>query len=100
MERAKALIDKLVEQAKDDAGAATLLVTVQLLQAELSRLVTPIPGKAGSGKVTVVMPSFTTTAGLAEAKTSVPEESKEIWTLDPVTEVPTLAHQDEFKELK
>lgn len=103
MERAKTLVDKLVEQCKNGSDAATLLLTTQLLQAELSRLIKPAPGKPASGKVAVVMPSFTTTVGTAETTASgipsVPEEPKEIWSLDPVLEVPTLAHQDEFKEL-
>lgn len=104
MERAKTLIDKLAEQSGNGADAPTLLLTTQLLQAELSRLVTLAPGKANSGKVAVVMPVLTTTVSASETKEpvahpAVPEEPKELWTLDPVMEIPTLAHQDEFKEL-
>lgn len=104
MERAKTLIDKLIEQSKNNADVNTLLLTAQLLQAELSRLATSNPThQKGSGKVSVVMPTFTTAIHAAETeKQETPppaEEPKEIWTLDPVMEIPTLAHQDEFKEL-
>lgn len=107
MERAKTLIDKLVEQSNSNADASAMLLTVQLLQVELSGLLNGAPNKAGSGKVAVVLPSFpkiiTKQENGAEtlpAKTDpVPEPPKEIWTLDPIMEIPTLAHQDEFKEL-
>lgn len=107
MERVKTLIDKLTEQAKSNSDAVSLLLTTQLLQAELSRLVAAEPGKAGSGKVAVIMPSYTTTIDSTE-ETKKPEDApipepqlpKEIWTLnDPALEIPTLAHQNEFKEL-
>lgn len=103
MERAKTLIDKLIEQSKNGADVNALLLTTQLLQAELSRMVTSDPAQKGSGKVSVVMPAFTTTIPTAdtgkEEAPVPPEEPKELWTLDPVMEIPTLAHQDEFKEL-
>ena len=38
MERIKALIDKLYQQKEQDANPAQILLTVQLLQAELMKM--------------------------------------------------------------
>lgn len=111
MERVKTLIDKLVEQANSNVDTSAMLLTVQLLQAELSAISAPIPNnRAVSGKVAVVLPSFhTIAAGQAkdagtnaiqqEVAAPEPPAPREVWTLDPVMEIPTLAHQDEIKEL-
>lgn len=116
MERVKTLIDKLAEQVnKKDANVSALMQTVQLLQAELSKLMDSSEALT-SGKVAVVMPSFhsirfkeelkaednNSTETTVQAEESTYQEevgSKEVWALDPVMEIPTLAHQDEIKEL-
>lgn len=157
MERCKTLINKLVEQSETNADPSAMMVTVQLIQAELSNLINSSNKKpAGYGKVAVVLPAFNAvkdnnttvsnkTASNNNTETNNPApvnnnivavpaaamapepevEVKEMqeeraengkqenaagsapdpnplydaWTLDPVLETPTLAHQDEIKEL-
>jgi hypothetical protein len=126
MERVKALIDKLHEQSHQGANAAALLETVQQLQAELAHVAIPDKKRQfGTAKVAVVLPSNNRHANtLAEESTvntyngqviqdKIEETGSEIpvvdppakketnigWLLDPVKEIPTLAHQTEVKEL-
>lgn len=55
MERVQVLIDKLVQQKKDNETAAQMLYTVQLLQTELASM--QQKEAVGSRKVAVVMPA-------------------------------------------
>jgi hypothetical protein len=58
MERVKALINTLQEQAQQNAGPAVLLATIQQLQLELTGGVAAAPPRQlGSAKVAVVMPN-------------------------------------------
>ena len=57
MERVRALINKLQEQLDQQADTHSLLVTVQLLQAELQGASKPDASRSGSTKVAVVMPA-------------------------------------------
>ncbi|WEK35697.1 MAG: hypothetical protein P0Y53_24690 [Candidatus Pseudobacter hemicellulosilyticus] len=57
MERLEQLISKLNEQFEQNADPSQLLVTTQLLEAELVQLATASRKKAGSSKVAVVMPA-------------------------------------------
>lgn len=62
MERVKALINKLHELAQQNADAASLQATVQLLQTELAAQIAAAPAttparQLGTAKVAVVMPS-------------------------------------------
>ncbi|MBC8034347.1 MAG: hypothetical protein H7Y03_09385 [Chitinophagaceae bacterium] len=128
MERCKTLINRLREQCEDNADPATMMITVQLLEAELANMLADKPAvKAGSG-VSVVLPGFSKRFQPAEPKEDlavtleqdlikIPEDkmealpegiiypvaeqpgNKEVWVLDPILETPTLAHQDEIKEL-
>jgi hypothetical protein len=60
MERVKTLILKLQQQLEEKATAEKLLLTVQMLHAELSpKILTSRP--EGSGKVIVIMPAVTET---------------------------------------
>jgi hypothetical protein len=127
MERVKALINKLHEQAQQNADAASLQATVQLLQTELSSYAaTPPPRQFGTAKVAVVMPSGNrlqnatvpppvTYEEVAVAAPPPPEvkkapeknhyqpaakkEETNGWHFDPLKEIPTLAHQEYAREL-
>jgi hypothetical protein len=57
MERVKALINTLQEQAQLNAGPAALLATLQQLQLELTGGVSAAGRQLGTAKVAVVMPS-------------------------------------------
>src|SRR5436305_243794 len=57
MERVKALINTLQEQAQQNAGPAVLLATLQQLQLELTGGVAAESRQLGTAKVAVVMPS-------------------------------------------
>lgn len=164
MERIRALINKLKDQSEQHAKISAMMVTVQLIQSELTQLLSSEPQKMGTSKVAVVMPSFNKTSftykePIAEqgikpveptpqiiakpvakpaaepiqknAKDPIADLNKEImqsdkakseieqmnklpvaneggteakkqdqsgWLFDPVQEIPTLAHQKEFKE--
>jgi hypothetical protein len=119
MERVNALINILHEQSLHNADPASLLVTVQMLQSELSKILTEATSKHTPGsKVVVVMPAANGTATLRTADSdgfsgvtnpypqkaiTEPPASKqagpESWTFDPIREIPTLAHQEPAKEL-
>ena len=58
MERIRALINKLQQQADRQESAATMMVTVQMLQAELSK-VSPASQPASPSKISVVLPGGT-----------------------------------------
>jgi len=57
MERVKALINALQDQAQQNAGPAVLLATLQQLQLELTGGVAVASRQLGTAKVAVVMPS-------------------------------------------
>jgi hypothetical protein len=126
MERIRGLINKLQQQCDQNADPSDMLGTVKLLQFELTAL-SSSSKREGSSKVAIVFPSGMSAASqvaVAEPQRSnrqydsvvqmeMPElkvpEVKEIpqvkkpdnsgWLLDPVEEIPTLAHQKEIKEL-
>lgn len=147
MERLEELIGKLKEQSEQRADHEQLLLTTQMIQSELHRLMKPSVKPSGSSKVSVVMPAArnhasslptitTTTVAPPEPRREVPtppnhekyqppvteaelppvlvehiEEQVEAleehppvqssngWHFDPVKDIPTLAHQETFKEL-
>jgi len=120
MERVKALINKLQEQASQNADASTLLATIQLLQLELSKPVNGRPQQLGTAKVAVVMPTnnrfapvpmeaaaaisqqVSTESKRTHEKVYQPTEKREDengWLFDPMKEIPTLAHQQHSREL-
>jgi hypothetical protein len=129
MERVKALINTLQEQAQQNAGPAVLLATLQQLQLELTGGVAAESRQLGTAKVAVVMPSHSRfmppvreTADIIK-QTSAPEPAAAIpakenspasyaqntasskknedsgWLFDPMRETPTLTQQVSKKEL-
>ena len=56
MERIKVLIGKLQEQFEQKAEVKQMLVTVQLLQSELSKQQSGNPQTLGTSKVSVMLP--------------------------------------------
>jgi hypothetical protein len=119
MEKVRALINKLQEQASQNADASSLLAIVQQLQLELSQ---PTPAtNRGTAKVAVMMPAhgrympaFSETTNVltkepipemkepAEKKYAAPASKsteQEAWLFDPMKETPTLTQQVNRKEL-
>lgn len=127
MERVRALINKLQEQFDQGADSQALMVTVQMLQAELQTSPHAAPGRVGSAKVAVVMPSgprvpdieashgpelrpeaMPEEKSIAVAADSEPQTANhKPQTSDPTSdwlhtlmqEIPTLAHQKDLREL-
>lgn len=124
MERLKQLIGKLNEQFEQNADNKQLLVTTQLIEAELIRLSAASRVTQGTSKVAVVMPAARTVYHTAIAETPVLEEKEALPVeaqeqkparngngvyapvpaqtgvqFNPLTEIPTLAHQSSVKEL-
>jgi hypothetical protein len=125
MDRVKALIGQLQEQLVQRTPPATMLVTVQLLQAALEDVLAD-QKKApslGTAKVAVVLPfnnrslpvaheisekmevvvkeevSNTPTIATKETQKEEKKLEKNNWQYDPIREIPTLAHQPGSKEL-
>lgn len=123
MERVRALINKLQEQFDQGADSQSLMVTVQMLQAELQSGSQPAATRAGTSKVAVVLPSGTRTPEKAifpEPEEIAPlpvnrpaevyaqpetqdqkgfSEPSSDWLHTLMQEIPTLAHQKDIKEL-
>jgi len=126
MERVKALINILQEQAQQNAGPAVLLATLQQLQLELTGGVAAESRQLGTAKVAVVMPSHSRfmppvretadvvkqvpapepaapakeTPAVAYAQNGQPGKKEETgWLFDPMKEIPTLTQQVAGKEL-
>ncbi|HEY4337550.1 MAG TPA: hypothetical protein VGM89_16675 [Puia sp.] len=108
MKRTQELINQLVQQLDRQESPAQMLATAQLLEAELSRLASQAAANRGSAKVAVMMPStMKMYAGqpMQEAKpvarvnggAAVPQQSE--WPFNPLTDIPTLAHQQTAREL-
>jgi hypothetical protein len=117
MERLEQLISKLKEQFEKNVPASQLLVTTKQIEAELSRAGSKRSSTIGTAKVAVVMPAARGNKGFGEEIS--PEYDKEEikhpaatarhpasgkngqdrWVYDPVSEIPTLAHQANGKEL-
>ena len=110
MERLADLIGKLREQFEQNADPSQLLVITQSIEAELAKRMAPARTTLGSSKVSVVMPaarnvqtSFIEHAvepPPAEVPVKQPEKASPAkkqenknWLFDPLTEIPTLAHQ-------
>ncbi len=118
MERLATLIGKLNEQFAQNADPAQLMVTIQLIQGELNRLSVASGKTLGSSKVAVVMPSVKKYSASEIGNTAVEKEPEFLQVVEkngthqnakpqeekppsfnPLTEVPTLAHQPGPKEL-
>jgi len=126
MERVKALINTLQEQAQQNAGPAVLLATLQQLQMELTGGVITTSRQLGTAKVAVVMPNHSRFMPAVKETSEIISESfaKELqqaayikqtqqveyeplpnkvkengWVFDPMKEIPTLTQQVNGKEL-
>ncbi|MEO6313660.1 MAG: hypothetical protein ABIU63_02350 [Chitinophagaceae bacterium] len=126
MERVKALINTLQEQAQQNAGQDVLLSTLQQIQMELTGGVVSTR-QLGTAKVAVVMPShirfMPPVQETQDVKKEVPKEVPQMaqvvempqvkhepvpaknktddggWLFDPMKEIPTLTQQVMAKEL-
>jgi hypothetical protein len=117
MERLHHLISKLKEQFEQKSPASQLLVTLKQIEVELvSQSYTPaLSGK--STKIAVVMPSSYSLSlqepepitmhsvmakveePIVEPVQAVQKEEAREWIADPLTEIPTLSHQQEAREI-
>ena len=110
MERLADLISKLKEQFELNADPSQLLTITQSIESELLRRLTPARAGLGSSKVSVVMPASrniqSNYAGQIpeqkeieipvkqpEKNASTKKQENRNWLFDPMTEIPTLAHQ-------
>jgi hypothetical protein len=108
MKRTQELINQLKEQLDRQESPAQMLVTAQLLEAELSRLAGQAAANRGSAKVAVMMPStMKMYAGqpmqeakpAARANGGAAASQQSEWPFNPLTDIPTLAHQQTAREL-
>lgn len=123
MERVRALINKLQEQLDQGADSQAMMVTVQMIQAELQTSSQTAAARAGTSKVAVVMPAGPRLPEKEAVPDSHPEpvqplvvpsemsapveaaeyrplaESPSDWLHTLMQEIPTLAHQKDLKEL-
>lgn len=123
MERVKALINKLQEQAQQNAGAAALLSTLQQIQLELTGGTVASSRQLGTAKVAVVMPGHSRFMPPVAERTDVARENfqhdlnpiplplkqaeapaqkhpeEKGWLFDPMKEIPTLTQQVNGKEI-
>lgn len=119
MERIEALINKLKEQFDENADAAQLLLTVQMLQAELGQIQSKSSRVLGTSKISVILPQnvnasyqpqpekqnhkYQEKPAVHEVKeTILLQEDSVSWVqkngqldmvFDPMKEIPTLSHQ-------
>ena len=118
MERLATLIGKLNEQFAQNADPAQLMVTIQLIQGELIRLSSTSGKTLSTSKVAVVMPTMKKYSGSEPSNIPIEKEQEVLQVVEkngthqtpkvqeeklpsfnPLTEVPTLAHQPGPKEL-
>jgi hypothetical protein len=138
MERIRSLINKLQQQSERNADASELMVTVQILQAELAQSSASTPRQMSTSKVAVMLPSSHKVSfpvreavpeivsqpqyqeypelpkvvaepvvitepsrKISEKEVQVVQAKKEEqagWLFNPSEEIPTLAHQNHYKE--
>jgi hypothetical protein len=119
MEKLQHLISKLNDQCEQNESALQMLVTLQQIEAELTRIHTvTVTGRKNPG-VSVVMPSLNISHRVMEeyqkkeAASKPPELEKAYqkqavqnipsghaaWMGDPLVEIPTLSHQPNNREI-
>jgi hypothetical protein len=98
MERIEVLIHKLKEQFEQKASPGSMLVTVQLLEAELSRLQSGSQQTLGTSKVAVMMPR---TSGSVQRPFFNPDKKEEkiVYQLDE-TEMEDEVAEEEIKNVE
>jgi hypothetical protein len=100
MQRAGTLIDKLKEQLEQNAEVDKMIVTTQLLLAELQQHAEPV----NKGKITVVVPAANSVPKpvdihfaedkLHQKTTETSKQEKTGWLFEPEVSIPTLVHQN------
>ncbi len=125
MERIKVLINNLQDQLTKNAEPSKMMVTVQMLQAELMLAVQNLPATSIHSNVAVILPqSFSqlSTPEIVNKEVIQAEKiyivtgieplykmeeeqkmtfiEKELDSFDPMIEVPTLLHNKDIKEIK
>jgi hypothetical protein len=108
MERIQTLINRLQEQVQQQADAAHLQVTLQLLQAEINQLQNKSSRPLGTSKIAVIMPA-TPMVPVPEPENETPsysypkvkQKNKNQLDLyaDPLHDIPTLAQHQLPKEV-
>ncbi len=116
MERLQQLISKLNEQSEQNESAMQMLVTLKLIESELTRMHTVVATGKRNPSVAVMMPSVNITHSVVAepvyadeplveniplkgmtVKAVSPYEPADTsspgWTVDPLLEIPTLSHQ-------
>jgi len=118
MDRLAELISKLNEQFAQNAGPAQLMITTQLIEAELNKLSSASGKTLSTAKVAVTMPGAPRTIERNSAPIVTQNDSSQPvfpekngthaatkkqdqggWLFDPMTEIPTLSHQGNRQEL-
>jgi hypothetical protein len=108
MKSTQELINQLQEQFDQQDSPARMLATAQLLEAELSRLAGQAAANRGSAKVAVMMPStmkmyagqpMQETKPTARSNAGAAAGQQSEWPFNPLTDIPTLAHQQNAREL-
>ena len=117
MEKIKALINRLQEQAEQNASLQALQATVQQLQLELSEKETYSGKRYGTTKVAVVMPAHSRylpqAAEVMQVAEKIPatkepsmpayqplrKEEQNLWSKEVLNEAPALSPQNTAKEL-
>jgi len=124
MDRLGDLINQLKEQFEENAGAARMQLTIQLIQSELNKQHLNSPQVLGTSKVSVILPKglnnpvpqyekkkleISDKPAINETKETIliDEDSVSIvqkngqldMIFDPMMEIPTLAHQLKGKEI-
>ncbi len=116
MERLGQLINKLKEQFEKNVPHSQMLSTIKQIESELSHSINKPGSTLSTAKVAVVMPSSAKITSVQQTVIQAREEEiksveiKEIiiepkkkeqngWAFDPLREIPTLAHQEQPKDL-
>ncbi len=108
MERIQSLINRLQEQLDQQANAAVMLGTIQVLQAELSRLNSSSNKTLGTSKISVLMPAshqFIKQEADPEPNVTTAVKPKPLAQnqlglhFDPLNEIPTLSQQQFVREV-
>ncbi|MBS1947553.1 MAG: hypothetical protein JST47_07275 [Bacteroidetes bacterium] len=116
MERLGLLIDKLKEQFEKNVPHSQMLSTIRQIESELSHSVNRPVSALSTAKVAVVMPASAKISTMHETVAAIKhEELKTVeitkvvvdlkkkeqngWPFDPLKEIPTLAHQEQSKDL-
>jgi hypothetical protein len=99
MERLQQLISKLNEQRELNESAQQMLVTLKLIEAELTHLHTvSATGRKNPG-VSVVLPSMNISHRVTEEFVQSAPVAHQPWMGDPMIEIPTLSHQPSNREI-